>query len=163
MHNLRLTPAAHRGLLELGYATNYGHRQHSRMLAKLVHSWADVEQVWIDERPSHIRASDATADAYDLAHQWWGGDLTRLFCLGPLPMLYLIRVATRHRIEPFSRQRVMTVGRDLTRPRSKLRVSDFAQASAVLEAIGTRWLAPLTPLPPNPARLQVHNKHPLYG
>lgn len=162
--NIHLTPKAHRGLHELGYETNFSLEPNSRRLAKLVHLWADVEQAWLDNRPAHIRASDAIADTYNHARQWWSGEYAGPLCVGALPILYLLRVAEQHGIRPLAHQRVMTVGHDLTRPRAKLRVSDLARASAVLEAIGSRWLVPLTPLPENPARVQDRRRRAsLYG
>lgn len=113
----------------------------------MIRQWAPANVVWTDARPAHVQASDSVADELGLARQWWSGEQTFLVALGVLPLTYLTQVAEAHHIAPLSRQRVIILGTNLTRPRAYQPTTAYARATAVLEAIGAGWLTPVSTLP----------------
>lgn len=147
-NNIRISDRAWEGIKELAWQYGYHDpRLQMRATTSLFNACAKVNILWQDKRPSYASDSDILADQFKLARIWNNGEQRRQMCLGHIPIQYLITLAHTHQIKPLSAQLAMMRGTNLTIPKAPGTASHYAVAGAVLEAIGLRWLAPITVIP----------------
>lgn len=103
-----------------------------------------------DTRPDYMTGTDQWYEGIDMPRQ-------RLIALDALTLARLVACGREHHIEPFTRQRPVTNGlrAHVRRTRTKTYTAPTL-ASAVLEAIGLRWLTPRSDIAYAPNALRVN-------
>lgn len=134
--NIRLTDEAYEGLQALIIDLNYNQRGISKFLGDC----ASAKIQWSDTRPEDIR------NLIDDKPIWSTGDGKHPHRLGPLPINYLLEIASIFNIASFKRQNIMLNGPSIrnqyiTKFGIDRTATPFAIITAVIEAIGIKWLS----------------------